>query len=129
MKCRRRSAVEGALTVLWRSVVKSLLVAVSLLSLSAFAAEKKVEKMWRTKCQSCHGVDGKAQTDKGKKMQMVDISTAEWQAKKSDAELKKAIKEGNKSEKDGVKKEMDAYADLSDEQLDGLIAHIRSLKK
>jgi len=109
--------------------VKHLLLAVSLLSLPTFAADKKVEKMWKTKCQSCHGADGKAQTDKGKKMQIVDLSAPAWQAKKTDDELKKAIKEGTKLEKDGVKKEMDAYADLTDDQLAALIAHIRTLKQ
>lgn len=105
------------------------LVTTLLLAAPALSADKKVERMWKTKCQSCHGADGKGQTDKGKKMQIRDLSAADWQAKKTDDDLKKAIKEGNKSEKDGVKKEMDAYADLSDEQLTGLIGFIRGLKQ
>lgn len=109
--------------------MKKFLVAVSLLSLPVLAAEPKIPKLWRTRCQSCHGVDGKAQTDKGKKMQMLDLSTAAWQASKSDDDIKKAIKAGTKLEKDGVKKEMDAYADYTEEQLTGLVAHIRSLKQ
>ncbi|MEW5738504.1 MAG: cytochrome c [Myxococcota bacterium] len=107
----------------------SLFAALVFLAAPASAADKKVEKLWKTKCQSCHGADGKAQTDKGKKMQVLDMSRADWQAKKTDDELKKAIKEGMKSEKDGVKKEMDAYAELSEEQLTGLVGFIRELKK
>ncbi|MFO0598111.1 MAG: cytochrome c [Myxococcaceae bacterium] len=100
-----------------------------LVPLAARADDAKTARMWKTKCQSCHGADGKAQTDKGKKMQIFDMSAADWQAKKTDDDLKKAIKSGTRTEKDGVKKEMDAYDDLTDEQLSALIAHIRSFKK
>jgi mono/diheme cytochrome c family protein len=106
----------------------SLLAALLLLAPVAHADAKKAERMWKSKCQSCHGKDGKGQTDKGKKMQVKDLSAAAWQAKVTDDELKKAIKEGTKTEKDGVKKEMDAYADLTDEQLADLIAYVRALK-
>lgn len=109
--------------------MRHLLLLTLALSTAALADDKKVERMWKTKCQSCHGADGRAQTDKGKKMQMLDLSSPEWQAKKSDDDLKKAIKSGTRSEKDGVKKEMDAYDELTDEQLASLVAHIRSLKK
>lgn len=95
----------------------------------AAAADKKIEKLWKTKCQSCHGADGKAQTDKGRKMQIRDLSNAGWQAEVSDEDLKKAIKLGTKTEKDGVKKEMDAYGELTDEQLAGLVSIVRGLKK
>lgn len=106
----------------------SLLAALSLLVPVAHADVKKAERMWKSKCQSCHGKDGKGQTDKGKKMQVKDLSAADFQAKVTDDELKKAIKEGTKREQDGVKKEMDAYGDLSDEQLADLIAYVRALK-
>ena len=86
---------------------------------SSFAADKKVERLWKKKCGSCHGGDGKADTEKGKKMKMHSVATAEWQKKNS----------GVKEEKDGVKKEMDAYKDeLKPEELDGLVQYIRDLK-
>lgn len=107
----------------------SLVAALSLLALPARGADKKIEKLWKQKCQSCHGADGRAQTGKGKKMQVKDLSAAEWQAKTTDEDITKAIREGNKSEKDGVKKEMDAYGELTDEQLAGLVSLIRGLKK
>ncbi len=96
---------------------------------SSFAADKKVERLWKKKCGSCHGGDGKADTEKGKKMKMHSVATAEWQKKNSDADIKKAINDGVKEEKDGVKKEMDAYKDeLKPEELDGLVQYIRDLK-
>lgn len=97
------------------------------LSTSAFAADKKIERLYKSKCASCHGPDGKAETEKGKKMKMMSLVSPEA-LKKSDDEWKKAILEGVKEEKDGVKKEMDPYKDeLKPDQIDGLIAMIREL--
>ena len=99
------------------------------LPLTAQAADKKIERLFGSKCGSCHGKDGKAQTEKGKKMQMRDLASAEFQ-KGTDEEFKKAILEGVKAEKGGVKQEMDGYkADLKPEEVDGLVAFIRTLKK
>ena len=91
--------------------------------------DKKTERLWKAKCSTCHGADGKAQTDQGAKMGVADYSTAAWQKAHPDAELKKAIVEGVKKESGGKKQEMDAYADLSAEQVDGLVAFIRTLAK
>jgi cytochrome c6 len=91
--------------------------------------DKKTERLWKAKCSSCHGMDGKADTEKGKKMKMNDMTTAEWQSAKTDEEIKKAILEGVKSEKDGVKQEMDSYKDeLKPDQVDALVKYIRGLK-
>lgn len=106
-----------------------LAAALTLVSSSAFAADKKVERLWKAKCASCHGRDGKADTEKGKKMKIPDMTTAEFQ-KTTDEDMKKQITEGVKTEKDGVKKEMDAFKDeVNGELLDAVIAHIRSMKQ
>jgi mono/diheme cytochrome c family protein len=107
----------------------TLLSALAIAAAPAFAADKKIERLWKAKCGSCHGADGKGETEKGKKMKTADLSAAEWQKKATDADITKAINEGVKLEKDGVKKEMDAYNDLTDEQKAGLVAFIRELKK
>lgn len=98
---------------------------------TAFAGEvdKKTERLWKAKCASCHGADGKAQTEKGKEMKVRDMSTAAYQKDVTDEKIKKALAEGVNTTKDGVKQEMDAYKDLKPEQVDGLIAYIRSLAK
>ena len=106
-----------------------LIVAIALASAPAYAADKKIERLWKSKCQSCHGADGKAETEKGKKMKMHDMSTEAWQKKFTDADLKKVTLEGVAEEKDGVKKEMDAYKDFTPEQMDGLIKLMREFKK
>lgn len=90
--------------------------------------DKKIERLWKSKCASCHGVDGKGQTDQGKKMKVADYASPAWQKGITDEKIKHAIVTGVKKEEGGVKKEMDAFADLTPEQLDGLVALIRSLK-
>jgi mono/diheme cytochrome c family protein len=102
-----------------------------LLSATAIAQAdpKKVERLWKAKCSSCHGAAGKADTDKGQQMKIVDMTTPAFQAKKDD-ELKKTINDGVKTEKGGVKQEMDAFkGDLTPEQIDALVAYIRAFKK
>ena len=92
-------------------------------------ADKKTERIWKAKCASCHGVDGKAQTDQGQKMGVADYTTPAWQKAHSDADIKKAIAEGVNRERDGKKQEMEGFKDkLPPEQVEQLVVYIRSLK-
>lgn len=110
-------------------VFASIVATSVLLSAAALAeVDKKTERLWRAKCASCHGTAGKADTEKGQQMKILDMTTAAFQAKKDD-ELKKAILDGVNTEKGGVKKEMEAFKDLTPEQIDTLIGIIRSFKK
>ena len=89
----------------------------------------QIERVWRGKCGSCHGADGKAQTEQGKKMAIADMTSAEWQQKMTDAQIKSAISDGLKRDKNGVHQEMEAYkAKLRPDQIDGLVAYVRALK-
>jgi mono/diheme cytochrome c family protein len=110
-------------------VLMPMLVGLSLLWASgAQAADKKTERLWNSKCASCHGKDGKGKTEKGAKMKLREVQSPEFQ-KESDAEFKKTINEGFKREHDGVKQEMDAYKDeLKPAEIDALIAFMRELK-
>ncbi|HEX9103088.1 MAG TPA: cytochrome c [Polyangia bacterium] len=96
----------------------------------ADAPNPAIDRAWRAKCASCHGADGKGQTEQGKKMKVEDMSTAAWQAAITDDKIKAAITDGFKREKNGVKQEMEAYkAKLKPDQIDGLVAYVRALKK
>jgi len=91
--------------------------------------DKKTERLWKAKCATCHGVDGKAQTDQGTKMGMTDITTAAWQKSLTDDQIKKAIGTGLKREKGGKAQEMDPFADkLEVAQIETLAGYIRTLK-
>ena len=111
-------------------LVASIAAASLLLGASARAeTDPKVLRAWKAKCSSCHGATGKADTEKGQQMKIVDMTTPAFQAKKDD-ELKTAINNGVKKEKGGVKQEMDAFkGDLTPEQVDALIAYIRTFKQ
>ena len=103
-----------------------ILMAVLLIGAAARAeVDAKIVKTWKAKCASCHGVDGKAETETGKKAKISDFSKADWQKGKTDAQIKTAIENGTKK----GDAEMDPYKDkLSAEQIDGLVAYVRSLK-
>src|SRR5438067_5272836 len=80
--------------------------------------DKKAERNWKGKCASCHGADGKGQTDQGKKMKVEDMTAAAWQKGKTDAQIKKAIEDGVKkgdAVMEGFKDKLDAAS------IDGLV--------
>jgi cytochrome c553 len=81
---------------------------------------------WDKNCAACHGKDGKGQTMMGRKLNIKDFTDAKVQASFDDAQATKTIKEGMK-DKDG-KTLMKPFDSLSDEEIKGLVAHIRSLK-
>jgi len=99
-------------------------------ALAEGAPNPQIDRLWKAKCAACHGADGKAQTEQGKKMAIRDMSAADWQTAITDDKIKAGISDGVKSEKNGVKQEMDAYkSKLRPDQLDGLVAYVRALKK
>lgn len=106
--------------------ISHLFVVTALVAASAHAeVDAKITRTWKAKCASCHGVDGKGDTETGKKAKLPDFTKADWQKGKTDAQIKSAIENGAK--KDG--NEMDAYKDkLTPEQIDGLVSYVRSLK-
>ena len=78
-----------------------------------------VEAVYKSKCQVCHGADGKGSAP-GQKLGVHDFHSPEV-AKESDAELIKITKEGK-----GKMPKFDGK--LTDDQIKALIKYIRSLK-
>ena len=78
-----------------------------------------VDALYKSKCQVCHGADGKG-SPAGQKLGVKDFHSPEVQ-KQSDTELFEITKQG--------KGKMPAYdKKLSDDQIKQLIKYIRSLK-
>lgn len=76
--------------------------------------------LYKSKCQACHGADGKGDTPVGKKISVKDFHAPEV-AKMADADLFAITKKG--------KEKMPAYdKKLTDDQIQALIQYIRSLK-
>ncbi len=94
---------------------------------TAAADASGVEALWNKNCASCHGPDGSGNTRMGKKAGAKDYRDPKIQAELKDETAIKNIKEGIK--KDG-KEVMKPYGDkLSDSEIKGLLAHMRSFKK
>jgi cytochrome c6 len=98
----------------------SMLVVTLVLAMSMPAmAQDSPEALYKSKCQVCHGADGKGSAA-GQKMGVRSFSSPEV-AKMSDTELIEATKKG--------KGKMPAYdGKLTDDQIKGLIKFIRTLK-
>ena len=94
-------------------------------ALAASASDAKGN--WDTLCAKCHGTDGKGQTNMGKRLGAKDYTEASVQAALTDEAASKAIKEGFK-DKDG-KTVMRPAENLSDEDIKGLVAYMRTFKK
>lgn len=116
---RNKKSRATAILIAWMGAI--------LVALTAHAeVDKKVERTWKSKCASCHGVDGKADTDTGKKAGIPNYADAAFQKSKTDAQLKDAIANGVKTDKG----EMDGFKDKLDAaQIDGLVQLIRGLAK
>lgn len=105
-----------------------LLVALVTLALApaALAAPQGPDaaEIWKAKCKSCHGVDGKAQTRMGKSHHIVDLSSPEFQSQHTDAQIRAVIENGSKKDS-----KMKAFKGrLSEEEITALVRYIRALK-
>ncbi len=94
-------------------------------AMAAGAADGKA--LWDQHCAMCHGADGKGQTNMGKRLNCKDYTDSAVQAALTDEAASKAIKEGFK-DKDG-KAVMRPAANLSDDDIKGLVAYMRTFKK
>jgi mono/diheme cytochrome c family protein len=120
MKSRRASTVVASAFLALTSMV--------LLASSASADDAKTVRLWKAKCASCHGVDGRAKTETGEKLGIPDMASPAFQKKVSDTEMKNAILDGFKRE--GKSEGMDAYRDkLTPEQVDALVGYVRTFGK
>jgi cytochrome c6 len=90
------------------------------LSVSSFAADSGAD-LYKAKCASCHGAEGKGDTAMGKSMKLKDLASDDVQ-KMSDADLATVIEKG--------KKPMPAYeGKLTKDQITEVVKYIRSMKK
>jgi mono/diheme cytochrome c family protein len=89
------------------------------LSIPLSAGAQDASALFKSKCAGCHSADGTGSAT-GKKMGAHDFTSAEVQ-KMSDAELADTITNG--------KNKMPEYGSLKPEEVKGLVAYIRTLKK
>jgi cytochrome c6 len=100
--------------------VLALVAAMAVVLTLSLSANAQSADLFKSKCAACHGPDGTGSA-MGKKMGAHDFTTADVQ-KMSDAELTDVINNG--------KNKMPKYADkMKPEEVKGLVAYIRTLKK
>jgi mono/diheme cytochrome c family protein len=96
-----------------------LAAAIGCLAASGFSADQKTQDLYKSKCQACHGADGKA-TPIGKKLGARDFQDPDV-AKMSEDELEKITKDG--------KNKMPGYkGKITDKQIDELVKYIKEIK-
>jgi mono/diheme cytochrome c family protein len=112
-------------------LVTAIVAALASPAFAQSAPDKRTERTWKAKCSSCHGPDGKGQTEQGKKMGgLPDLSAAAWQDKATDDKIRQQILNGVKKTENGTVKEMKPFKDeLKPPEVDALIAFVRQLRK
>jgi cytochrome c6 len=100
-------------------VIRILAVAIAVAGMTAPVLADDAAALYKSKCQACHGADGKPSAA-GEKLGAKDFHAPDV-AKMSDADLVKITKEG--------KGKMPAYASkLTDDQINDLVKFVRTLK-
>lgn len=100
-------------------------IAIAATAWSVHAADAKAT--YEEQCAKCHGIDGKGQTKMGQKLGARDYTDAKVQADLKDDAAFDVIKEGLKA--DDGKVLMKPSDNLSDDDIKGLVAHMRSFKQ
>jgi mono/diheme cytochrome c family protein len=79
----------------------------------------------KSKCIACHGEDGRGDTEKGRKFEAPDFTTAKWSDETTDKEIRETILDGTKDKKGNVR--MPAYRKkLTPAQIEELANYVRS---
>jgi len=101
------------------STIAALFAFVVSISIPLSAGAQDASALFKSRCAGCHAADGTGSA-MGKKMGAHDFTTADVQGM-TDAQLTDIITNG--------KNKMPKYASLKPEDIKGLVAYIRTLKK
>jgi mono/diheme cytochrome c family protein len=103
-----------------RSFIGTLVLAILFAAVPSLVKADDTADLYKAKCQTCHGPDGKGATTVGQKLGARDFNSPAV-AKESDSEMFDITKNG--------KNKMPAYdKKLTDDQIKDLVKYIRSLK-
>ncbi|HEX4946535.1 MAG TPA: cytochrome c [Blastocatellia bacterium] len=101
------------------ALVVAALTSLTIQPLPTTAAVQDAATIYKTKCASCHGLDGSGNTAAGKKLKVRDLRSAEVK-KMSEPQMHDIIAKG--------KGKMPAGKGLNDDQVKQLVTHVRSMK-
>jgi cbb3-type cytochrome c oxidase subunit III len=82
----------------------------------------------KSKCNQCHGDDGRGDTEKGRKLKAADFTSDKWFNETTDKEIVDTIRDGVKNKRGKVL--MPAFRKkLTPEQIQTLAAYVRTFHK
>ena len=82
---------------------------------------RTAQQIWEERCIACHGMDGTAQTKKGRELKAKDFTRPKWQKHTTDDEIVSAITDGI------PKKKMPSFkGKLSPEEIRALVPYLRA---
>ncbi|HEX7599348.1 MAG TPA: c-type cytochrome [Polyangia bacterium] len=88
---------------------------------AGYKPEKKLVRLWNSKCATCHGEDGRGITEQGKEMGIDDMSKAAYWKDVTVERARKSVMEGLKRTVKGKEQEMKPFGDrLTAQQVDAL---------
>ncbi len=88
---------------------------------AGYRPEKKLVRMWNSKCATCHGEDGRARTEQGEGMGIDDMTKAAYWKDVTVERARKSVLEGIKRTVNGKEQEMKPFGDrLTPQQVDAL---------
>ena len=88
---------------------------------AGYKPEKKLVRLWDSKCATCHGEDGRAHTEQGEAMGIDDMTKAAYWKDVTVERARKSVLEGLKRTVKGKEQEMKPFGDrLTPQQVDAL---------
>lgn len=98
-----------------------------LASAAVAVAAQDGRKLWNQHCAECHGKDGRGRTKEGRRLKITDLSNRQVQSFFSDEQAARVIREGLRDDDGPI---MHPFGkQLTDEQIQSLVRHVRSLRK
>jgi tetratricopeptide (TPR) repeat protein len=86
------------------------------------------QAIWISRCAMCHGDSGRGDTPTGRALALPDMTEQKWQDRVTDEAMHRAITRGVVREVEGRTRRMQPFSDLSREQVEALVALIRSFE-
>ena len=106
-------------------VAALLLIPLAVTQSIAAPAQRSAKVLYRQQCSKCHGLDGRAQTSKGKFSHARDLTEAKWQDEVTDERIFNSIMNGR-----NVRGNMPAFGDVfSEAEINELVKFVRARRK
>jgi len=87
--------------------------------------KRPAAQLYKKYCTECHGLDGRAQTKKGKYSHARNIADGQWQDDVSDERIFNSIMNGR-----NIRGNMPGFSkQIKDEEADALVTYVRQLRK